>query len=130
MIKLIDANFNKEDMYSEATIQTEYGKYCGYAFVHPEDEDKVSSFLGCEIAEARAIIDYCNEKIKRVNIEIKILEELNHCAPIVDKKLKEKQDYKKLLQNNVKSLKDGINLKINNRITLLQKIEKKKQAVK
>lgn len=127
MIKLIDAHFNKEDMYSEATIQTEYGKYCGYAFVHPEDEDKVSSFLGCEIAESRAIISYAKDKIKRLNIEINVLQELKD-YPKANKKLKEKLDFKTMLQKNIMALEEGIDNKIKIRYELLEKIEKKKQV--
>lgn len=136
MIKLNRANFDK-DGYSCVSIDTDCGRFYGTAQVHPEDINIQSSFIGCEIAEYRATIAYFEEKLKRLNIEIKTLESLKndfiktyreqyHECVLLEKRLKQKQELKKEYKENIKTLKGIIKNKVENRIIILNKIEKKK----
>lgn len=131
MIKLIDAKYYDEDGTSEAIIATEIGNFYGYAFLHPEDESVKSNFLGCEIAEYRATIAYFKERLKRLNIELKTLYEIkngfNQIVPVlVNKKIEQREQYKKEIKDNIKSLNAIIDNKVENRLIIIQKLEKRK----
>ena len=78
MFKLVKSNYDKEDGISFVEIQTDYGNFCDYSFLNPEDEDVASSFLGCELAEYRATIQYFEKCLVRVNIQINCLEDLKN----------------------------------------------------
>ena len=134
MIKLAQADF--EDGFSCVSIDTDCGKFSGVANVHPEDINIQSSFIGCEIAEYRATIAYFKEKLKRLNIEIKTLENLRndfiktykeqyHECVLLEKRLKQKQELKKEYKKNIQSLKDIIKNKVENRIIIVNKIKEK-----
>lgn len=53
---LIFSNYDEYTGVSMATIRCRYGEFTGVARLHPEDRPAASSFLGCYIAEQRAII--------------------------------------------------------------------------
>lgn len=138
MIKLIDSEYDKENGVSYVTIQTELGNFSGAAFLHPEDEDFPSSFLGCEIAEYRATIDYFEKLLYRLNIEIKTLESLRidfirtykeeyHECMLLEKRLKQKNKLKQEIKENIKSLKELIDNKINNRLIIAKRMQEKKE---
>ena len=133
MFKLVKSNYDKEDGISFVEIQTDYGNFSDYSFLNPEDEDVASSFLGCELAEYRATIQYFEKCLTRVNIQINCLEDLKtrlgHEEPTLEKRLKQYKDYKKEITNNIKSLKEVINNKLENRLVIIdhmKKIKKKK----
>lgn len=134
MIKILKAEY-KEGL-SQVILNTDCGTFYGTALLHEEDKDIASSFLGCEIAEYRATIAYFTEKLKRINIEILTLESLRqdfikryrenyHECELLEKRLKEKQILKKEYKGNIKSLSELIKNKIENRITILNKIKEK-----
>lgn len=132
MIKLISSNYDEEDGISEVVIATEIGNFYGCAFLHPDDENVASSFLGCEIAEYRATIAYFKEVLKRINISLNTLYELqyalNDFTPLtINKKIIQKEQYKKELQNNIKSLQEVINNKVENRLLIIKKLEEIKE---
>lgn len=131
MFKLVKSNYNKEDGISFVEIQTDYGNFCDYSFLNPEDEDVASSFLGCELAEYRAIIQYFEKCLVRVNIQINCLEDLKnrlgHEEPVLEKRLKQYKDYKKEITNNIKSLKEVINNKLENRLVIIDHMKKIKE---
>lgn len=137
MNKLISSNFDSQSGISYVKIATDYGNFEGYSYVNPEDKDIVSSFLGCEIAEYRATIKYFQKHISKLNIEINTLEELKqsfikrykedyHECELLEKKLKEKQLLKKEYKENIKSLKNLIENKVQNRVIIIDKIKEKK----
>lgn len=134
MIKILRAEY--ENGFSKVALSTDCGIFYGTAFLHKEDKDIASSFLGCEIAEYRATIAYFKEKLKRINIEILTLENLRqdfikrycenyHECELLEKRLKEKQTLKKEYKDNIKSLNKLIKNKIENRIIILNKIKEK-----
>lgn len=138
MIKLLNSVYDKEDGVSCVTIETEIGNFNGYAFLHPEDEMIKSSFLGCEIAEYRATIEYFKKKLRILNIEIKTLENLRkdfkntykedyHNCEILERRMEQKLIQKKEYEMIIYSLKKSINLKVDNRIEVLKKFDKKKE---
>ena len=131
MFKLVKSNYDKEDGISFVEIQTDYGNFCDYSFLNPEDEDVASSFLGCELAEYRATIQYFEKCLTRVNIQINCLEDLKsrleHEEPTLEKRLKQYKDYKKESTNNIKSLKEVINNKLENRLVIIDHMKKIKE---
>ena len=131
MFKLVKSNYDKEDGISFVEIQTDYGNFYDYSFLNPEDEDVASSFLGCELAEYRATIQYFEKCLVRVNIQINCLEDLKnrlgHEEPALEKRLKQYKDYKKEITNNIKSLKEVINNKLENRLVIIDHMKKIKE---
>lgn len=134
MIKILKAEY--KDGFSKVVLGTDCGTFYGTALLHEEDKDIASSFLGCEIAEYRATIAYFKEKLKKINIEILTLESLKqdfirryredyHECELLEKRLKEKQILKKEYKDNIKSLSRLIKNKIENRITILNKMKEK-----
>lgn len=140
MIKLLVANFDKEDGTSYVKIDTDCGHFEGFAFLHPEDKDIESTYLGCEIAEYRATIEYFKYKKHIVNIEIQELfrarkelkktntffglankRAINSLNVIIEKKIGNKEFY----ASCIKSLNAVINNKINTRIEFLKKKDSK-----
>ena len=131
MFKLVKSNYDKEDGISFVEIQTDYGNFCDYSFLNPEDKDVASSFLGCELAEYRATIQYFEKCLVRVNIQINCLEDLKtrlgHEEPTLEKRLKQYKDYKKEITDNIKSLKEVINNKLENRLVIIDHMKKIKE---
>lgn len=131
MFKLVKSDYDKEDGISFVEIQTDYGNFCAYSFLSPEDIEVASSFLGCELAEYRATIQYFEKCLTRVNIQINCLEDLklrfNQEEPILEKRLKQYKDYKKEIIDNIKSLKEIINNKLENRLVIIEHMKKLKE---
>ena len=131
MFKLVKSNYDKEDGISFVEIQTDYGNFCDYSFLSPDDKDVASSFLGCELAEYRATIQYFEKCLTRVNIQINCLEDLklrfNQEEPVLEKRLKQYKDYKKEIIDNIASLKEVINNKLENRLVIIDHMKKLKE---
>lgn len=131
MFKLVKSDYNKEDGISFVEIQTDYGNFYAYSFLSPEDTEVASSFLGCELAEYRATIRYFEKCLTRVNIQINCLEDLkfrfNQEEPVLEKRLKQYKDYKKEITGNIKSLKEVINNKLENRLVIIDHMKKLKE---
>ena len=131
MFKLVKSNYDKEDGVSFVEIQTDYGNFCDYSFLSPEDTEVASSFLGCELAEYRATIQYFEKCLTRVNIQINCLEDLklrfNQEEPVLEKRLKQYKDYKKEIIDNIASLKEVINNKLENRLVIIDHMKKLKE---
>ena len=131
MFKLVKSDYNKEDGISFVEIQTDYGNFCAYSFLSPEDTEVASSFLGCELAEYRATIQYFEKCLTRVNIQINCLEDLklrfNQEEPVLEKRLKQYKKKKKEITGNIKSLKEVINNKLENRLVIIDHMKKLKE---
>lgn len=130
MIKLFDSNYDEESGISFVEIETDYGHFCGYSFLSDDDKEIASSFLGCELAEYRAIIQYFEKCLMRVDIQIKCIEDLKKrglVSNIADKRLSQYENYKKELKDNIKSLNDLINNKLENRIKIIEHMNKIKE---
>lgn len=138
MIKLLDANYDADGI-STTKIGTELGNFIGKAYLHPDDEEIASKFLGCEIAEYRATLLYFHKKLSLLNNKLLALYDLkrdyNHIG-LTD----EDRGYKKLIERiaqmelqktdyktDIKSLKKAIDARIDSYEENLLKIRKEKE---
>ena len=136
MLKLLESNY--EEGVSCSIIQTDIGNFYGYAFVHPEDEEMASTFVGCEVAEYRATIDYFQEKVRRLNFELNALYQLrndfikklnleNEALVQLCKRIEQKETQKEIYRTDIANIKQVIKDKLEGRIEFLNKIKDKKQ---
>ena len=66
MIKLIENFYDVNNNSAYVKLATDEGHFEGYAFLHPEDAEYASEFLGFEIAELKATKDYYAKKLNRL----------------------------------------------------------------
>lgn len=139
MIKLIQANFNKEDGVSYVKISTDYGNFEGLAFLHPDDAELASTYLGCDIAEHRALISYFKHRKTIVNRELQVLYKVNkqlkndkffglfnkRAVRIINNTIQEKEKDKGFCQVQISMLNHDIKKKIEDRLAFLEKINNK-----
>lgn len=134
MYKIKDIIYDKESGMSCAEITTELGNFAGYAFLNPEDKEIESNFLGCEIAEYRAVINYLKEARHRVNIGLHALykarnmfKKSNQDYSTLEKTIanyeRENEEYKQ----DIQEINSAIDKKLDDRIRILNKITKKKE---
>ena len=64
-MQLIDSIFNEGTGKSTSVIKHKKKKYYGYAWLHPEDKEKVSKYAGCRYAEIRAEIKALKDEYKK-----------------------------------------------------------------
>ena len=63
MIKLTEAHFDEESGISCVTLDTDLGKFYGYAFLNREEDAEIASaYFGCELAEMEATLQYYDKK--------------------------------------------------------------------
>lgn len=141
MIKFLESNFDKESGISMVKIATECGIFYGYAFLNPEDKKYESAYLGCEVAEMRAIKDYYKKKIHFLRIRLVTLLDLkrdflamsgfdgenNFEYDILKKRIKQAEDQKKEYIEIIKDIDAAIEVKLDARVALVDRLEKKKQ---
>lgn len=136
MLKLLESSY--EEGVSCSIIQTDIGNFYGYAFVHPEDKEVASTFVGCEVAEYRATIDYFQEKVRRLNFELNALYQLrndfikklnleNEALVQLCKRIEQKETQKEIYRTDIANIKQVIKDKLEGRIEFLNKIKDKKQ---
>ena len=134
MFKLIMSNYDVKSGISYVKIKTNIGNFEGYAFLNSEDKDTESKYFGCRLANYRAIINYFEEKIFRLNLEIMELHLIMKNMPMmkkgydflknrISKKEKIRDDYKK----EIKDIKEYIKISIEERDKILEKIKKSKE---
>ena len=75
MIKLIDSYYDRETGVASVSLATDEGNFEGHAFLHPEDKPYESEFIGCQIAELKALQDYYERKVARLKCQILGLQE-------------------------------------------------------
>lgn len=140
MIKFLESNFDKNSGISCVKIATECGIFYGYALLNPEDKKYESGYLGCEIAEMRAIKDYYERKIHFLNTRILTLEDVakdirvnkqfdsEHFEyQIILKRLKQAKDQKQEFKEIIKDIDAAIEVKLDARVALVDRLEKKNQ---
>lgn len=136
MLKLLESSY--EEGVSCSIIQTDIGNFYGYAFVHPEDKEVASTFVGCEVAEYRATIEYFQEKVRRLNCELNALYQLrndfvkklnleNEALIQLCKRIEQKETQKEIYRTDIANIKQVIKNKLEGRIEFLNKIKNKKQ---
>lgn len=140
MIKFLESNYDKESGISMVKIATECGFFYGYAFLGPDDKEYESEFLGCEIAEMRAISDYYKRKVHFLKTRLltlyDIARDIHHNSQfdsehfeyqIIQKRIKQNEEQKKLYKEYISDIKEAIEYKLDARIELVEKLKKKKQ---
>ena len=140
MIKFLESNYDKASGISMVKIATECGFFQGYAFLGPDDKEYESEFLGCEIAEMRAISDYYKRKVHFLKTRLVTLQELardirnnpqfdsEHFEyQIIQKRIKQNEEQKKIYKEYISDIREAIEYKLDARVELVEKLKKKKQ---
>ena len=76
-MKFLYGCFNQETGQSVVAIADKYGRYIGYAKLHPEDKKYASKYTGCAIAEGRAWIKALKNQKRYQKYQLKIIENLS-----------------------------------------------------
>lgn len=145
MIKLIKANYDEESGMSYVELNTDLGKFYGYAFLNKEeDADIASAYFGCELAEMDATLQYYNHKrfllaqgleaLYRFRVDLKRNPQYNSESfefELLEKRIKQKETQKHLYDVMIKNLKKAIKVRPEQRIENIklinQVLEKNKE---
>ena len=116
--RLVYSDYNKDTGISTVIINSKYGQFTGVSELNPEDKNYESSFLGCSIAEKRAII-------KALRAQLREVKAMQKAIKIVINDLEKSKFYQKNSVEN-RRLRKTFWLyqkeidKINNQITMLK----------
>ena len=139
MIKLIENFYDANNNSAYVKLETDEGHFEGYAFLHPEDAEYASEFLGFEIAELKATKDYYAKKLNRLRIEIKTLEDLlkdyiHHArvdeADLLKKRLNQKIAQKAIYLEDYEGIKYELKVLSESHNEFIDKLRKKTQENK
>lgn len=114
MYRIVQSSYEEESGLSHVVIETKYGQFQGYAYRHPE-EPTPSNFIGCHIAEMRALLASMKYEYKMERNALKTLKHtysiLVNCADTdefgIELRKFRKQIY--LQETKVEKLKNQIN---------------------
>lgn len=145
MLKLIKSNYDEESGMSYVELNTDLGKFYGYAFLNKEeDADIASAYFGCELAEMDATLQYYNHKrfllaqgleaLYRFRVDLKRNPQYNSESfefELLEKRIKQKETQKHLYDVMIKNLKKAIKVRPEQRIENIklinQVLEKNKE---
>lgn len=145
MLKLIKSNYDEESGISYVELNTDLGKFYGYAFLNKEeDADIASAYFGCELAEMDATLQYYNHKrfllaqgleaLYRFRVDLKRNPQYNSESfefELLEKRIKQKENQKHLYDVMIKNLKKAIKIRPEQRIENIklinQVLEKNKE---
>lgn len=145
MIKLIESHFDEESGISCVTLDTDLGKFYGYAFLNKEEDAEIASaYFGCELAEMEATLQYYDykrfllaqglEALYRFRTDLKRNPQYNSESfevQLLEKRIKQKETQKHLYDVMIKNLKNAIKTRPEQRIKNIEMInqvlEKNKQ---
>lgn len=130
MLKLIKSNYDEESGISYVELNTDLGKFYGYAFLNKEeDADIASAYFGCELAEMDATLQYYNHKryilaqgleaLYRFRVDLKRNPQYNSESfefELLEKRIKQKENQKHLYDVMIKNLKKAIKIRPEQRI--------------
>ena len=135
--KLIFSKYEESTGVSISTIRCRYGEFTGIARLNPEDRANASSFVGCEIAERRAVIKALRTQLKEVKAMQKavemIIEDLKKSKTyqkhsVENRRLRKSYwlYQKKILdiKKNISDIEKSINIKLSERATILKYFSK------
>lgn len=115
-IRYKDSSFNKDTLISTVSVQSKFGIFEGRAKFNPEDADKYrcSRYLGCQIAEWRAVIKALKANLSRTRYLLKkgrtfyvtVLDMKNHDVYSTESKAMRKELNK--LEKEILSIKEEI----------------------
>lgn len=145
MLKLIKSNYDEESGMSYVELNTDLGKFYGYAFLNKEeDADIASAYFGCELAEMDATLQYYNHKrfllaqgleaLYRFRVDLKRNPQYNSESfefELLEKRIRQKETQKHLYDVMIKNLKKAIKIRPEQRIENIklinQVLEKNKE---
>lgn len=142
-MRLIKEEYDSNNGITKLTFKTKGGDIIvGEAKLNPEDKEYESKITGGFIAEAKAMKKYAKIKIKKINYQIEILEELNnrlsdmkgHDSQNLESKQIRKhlfilKNERNLLKNFVNDNKSFIDKYVNDKIGWFKSIRAKKGRV-
>jgi hypothetical protein len=134
MFKLLESKYDKETGFSFVRISTDIGNFSGFAYLNPEDKNIASSYLGCEIAEIRACINYYERRKSILNTKLNALYDLKRKIrnnwqfdgehfeyKILEKEIHQMEIQKNIYKDTIKSLRKTIDNMVDNRIEILKR---------
>ena len=130
MIKLIEAHFDEESGISCVTLDTDLGKFYGYAFLNKEEDAEIASaYFGCELAEMEATLQYYDKKryllaqgleaLYSFRVDLKRNPQYNSESfevQLLDKRINQKENQKRIYDVMIKNLKNAIKTRPEQRI--------------
>ena len=138
-MKLVYSYFNKETGQSIVKLADRYGSYIGKAFLHPDDYEYKSEYMGCGLAERRAAIKGLKNRRRRIKIKLNTIQniitdiKINIQEPdenILKRLYFEKKKYSLELieiNNNIEMINKDIEKRIKVRNGIINKIKKGSQ---
>ena len=130
MIKLTEAHFDEESGISCVTLDTDLGKFYGYAFLNREEDAEIASaYFGCELAEMEATLQYYDKKryllaqgleaLYSFRVDLKRNPQYNSEsfeAQLLDRRINQKENQKRIYDAMIKNLKNAIKTRPEQRI--------------
>jgi hypothetical protein len=130
MIKLIEAHFDEESGTSFVTLDTDLGKFYGYAFLNKEEDAEIASaYFGCELAEMEATLQYYDKKryllaqgleaLYSFRVDLKRNAQYNSESfevQLLDRRINQKENQKRIYDVMIKNLKNAIKTRPEQRI--------------
>lgn len=135
--KLIFSKYEESTGVSISVIRCRYGEFTGIARLNPEDRANASSFVGCEIAERRAVIKALKAQLREVKAMQKavemIIEELEKSKTYQKHSVENRRLRKSYwlyqkqildIKKNISDIEESINTKLSERATILKRFSK------
>ena len=130
MIKLTESHFDEESGISCVTLDTDLGKFYGYAFLNKEEDAEIASaYFGCELAEMEATLQYYDKKryllaqgleaLYSFRVDLKRNPQYNSEsfeAQLLDRRINQKENQKRIYDIMIKNLKNAIKTRPEQRI--------------
>lgn len=130
MIKLIESHFDEESGISCVTLDTDLGKFYGYAFLNKEEDAEIASaYFGCELAEMEATLQYYDKKryllaqgleaLYSFRVDLKRNPQYNSESfevQLLDRRINQKENQKRIYDVMIKNLKNAIKTRPEQRI--------------
>lgn len=130
MIKLTESHFDEESGISCVTLDTDLGKFYGYAFLNKEEDAEIASaYFGCELAEMEATLQYYDKKryllaqgleaLYSFRVDLKRNPQYNSEsfeAQLLDRRITQKENQKRIYDVMIKNLKNAIKTRPEQRI--------------
>ena len=135
--KLIFSKYEESTGVSISVIRCRYGEFTGIARLNPEDRANASSFVGCEIAERRAVI-------KALKAQLREVKAMQKAVKMIIQDLEKSKTYQKHsianrhlrksywlyqkqildIKKNISDIEESINTKLSERATILKRFSK------
>ena len=107
MIKLIESHFDEESGISCVTLDTDLGKFYGYAFLNREEDAEIASaYFGLEALYSFRVDLKRNPQYNSESFE----------AQLLDRRINQKENQKRIYDVMIKNLKNAIKTRPEQRI--------------